>query len=193
MKIFDITRSLQEAPRYPGTPPFSIRRVSDLEAGDAYRESEMTFYSHMGTHADAASHFLQDGHTIDQMPLERYLGPCRVLTVPADTVIGSAMLKGNVEGVSRLLLHGGGNSYLNEEAATYLVHCGIRTIVTDAWSVAPMDREAPVHRIFLEAGVAIVENVILDGVPDGAYQLLALPLRIAGCDGAPVRAILMEG
>lgn len=191
MEIFDITRVMQKAPRYPGTPPFSMQQVSTLEE-DGYNERELTFYSHVGTHADAQSHFLPDGRSIDEMPPERYVGPCRVLSVPADTVIGSEVLRGKLEGVCRLVLHGGGNSYLNAEAAAYLMQCGVQTVVTDALSVAPMDQEMAVHRILLEAGAAIVENVILDGVPDGEYWLSALPLRIAGCDGAPVRAVLFR-
>lgn len=191
MEIFDITRVMQEAPRYPGTPPFSARQISTL-ADDGYNERELTFYSHVGTHADAQSHFLPDGCGIDEMPVERYVGPCRVISVPADSVIGSDVLHGKLDGVCRLVLHGGGNSYLNADAAAYLVQYGVQTIVTDAISVAPMDQEKAVHRIFLEAGAAIVENAILDGVPDGEYWLSALPLRIAGCDGAPVRAILFR-
>ena len=192
MKIFDITRTIQEAPLYPGTPPFSMHKVSDLLNGDEYNESEMILSSHMGTHADAASHYLQDACSIETMPLERYLGPCTVMTIPAHTVVSSTIFRGKIEGISRLVLHGGGNTYLSEEAATYLVQCGVQTIVTDAWSIAPLDREAAVHHILLEAGVAIVENVILDNVPDGRYQLSAFPLRIAGCDGAPVRAVLFR-
>lgn len=191
MQYFDITRVMQEAPRYPGTPPLAIHHVSDL-AGDGYNESKLTFYSHVGSHADAQTHFLQDGYTIAEMPVERYLGPCRVVTIPANTVIGRAILYGKLDDISRIVLHGGGNSYLNEEAAAYLVQCGVQTVVTDALSVASIDREEPVHRILLESGVAIVENVILDSIPDGDYWLSALPLRIADCDGAPVRAILFR-
>ena len=81
MEIFDITRVMQKAPRYPGTPPFSMQQVSTLEE-DGYNERELTFYSHVGTHADAQSHFLPDGRSIDEMPPERYVGPCRVLSIP---------------------------------------------------------------------------------------------------------------
>lgn len=191
MEIYDITRTMQTAERYPGTPPFSMRRVSDL-AGEGYRESELTFYSHVGTHADAQSHYLPDGCGIEAMPVERYVGPCRVLTVPANAVIGREALVGKLDCVCRLVLHGGGETYLNPDAAAYLVQCGVQTVVTDAISVAPMEQEEAVHLILLEAGAAIVENAVLDGVPDGDYWLSALPLRIAGCDGAPVRAVLFR-
>ena len=191
MEIYDITRTMQTAALYPGTPPFSMRRVSDL-ADEGYRECELTFYSHVGTHADAQAHFLPEGLDIAQMPVERFLGPCRVITVPADTVIGSEALSGELDGVCRLVLHGGGNTYLNAEAAAYLVQCGVQTVVTDAISIAPMDLEKEVHLVLLEAGAGIVENAVLDGVPDGDYMLSALPLRIAGCDGAPVRAVLFR-
>ncbi|MGE4352954.1 MAG: cyclase family protein [Oscillospiraceae bacterium] len=193
MKIIDITRVAQEAPIYPGDAPLSIVSISDMQRGDDYNDSLITSGSHIGTHADAVTHFLSEsGMTIDKMTLERYYGPCRVLTVPKDCILDAPMLSGRLGKTERLVLHTGGHSYLGRDAAAYLVESGVRTVVTDAWSVAPLDNEGEIHRILLGAEVAIIENVILSGVPDGVYLLSAFPIKYGGCDGAPVRAVLIE-
>ena len=192
MKIFDISRSLQDAPRYPGDPPVEISRVHDMDAGELWNESAITAGSHNGTHADAASHFFVDGSTIDAMPLEAYCGPCRVLSVSAEELLRADDLKGRIGGAERIALHTGGDVYLCEQAASYLAGCGVKLLVTDAISVAPEDNEAEVHRILLGGGVAIVENADLSAVPDGDYLIFAFPVKIAGCDGAPVRAVLLQ-
>ena len=189
MRIFDISRSLQYAPVYPGDTAPIMEQVKDIDSG--YRSSRISAGSHAGTHADAFSHFLPEGSSIDDMPLENYCGPCRVLSVSAEELICQEDLQGRLGGAERLALRTGGDVYLCEEAAEYIVSCGIRALVTDAVSVAPPDNEAAIHRILMNGGVAIVENALLDGVPDGDYLLFAFPIKIAGCDGAPVRAVLL--
>lgn len=191
--LYDITRTVQEAPIYPGSPPITIDRVSDMSKGAVFNSSMVTADSHMGTHADAYCHFLNDSDvTIDKMQLERYIGPCRVVTVPSDTLITKEDLAGRIDGAERLILHGGGRSYLAPDAARYIVSLGILTVVTDSWSVAPLDNEAQIHEILLGAGVAVIENVILDKIADGEYALMAAPIKLGGCDGAPVRAVLAD-
>jgi arylformamidase len=194
MKIIDITRNVQDAPLYPGTPAAEIERICDVNKGDAYSVSRYVFTTHLGTHADAQSHFLPGAamKNIEQMPLDGYYGPARVVTVPQNALITKESLHGRIDGTERLVLHGGGKSYLATEAAEYLAAAGIKTIVTDAWSVAPLDNEKKIHEILLGAGIAIVENVILDGVADGDYTLSAFPVKIKGSDGAPVRAVLIQ-
>lgn len=192
MRLIDITRSMLEAPIYPGAERTKITQVLDMEKGDDYNFSLISTNSHAGTHADALSHFTTSKVSIDQMQLDKYYGPCRVITVPQETMITKEDLKDKVDGVTRVILHGGGKSYLNLEAAKYLVECGIETIVTDAWSVAPLDNEVEIHQELLGAQIAIIENVTLEGVADGNYVLSAFPLKLTGCDGAPVRAVLIE-
>jgi arylformamidase len=194
MKIIDITRNVQEAPLYPGTSAPEIERLYDVNKGDAYSVSRYVFTTHLGTHADAQSHFLPGAamKNIEQMPLERYYGPARVVTVPQNALITQKDLRGRIDGAERVVLHSGGKSYLTKEAAEYLVEAGVKTIVTDAWSVAPLDNEKEIHQIALGAEIAIVENVILDGVADGDYALSAFPIKIKGSDGAPVRAVLIQ-
>lgn len=189
MKIYDITRTLQDAPVYPGdeSPVIEAR-----ECGGAFHSSTIKAGSHSGTHADAFSHLLQDGLTIDAMPLENYCGRCRVLSVPEDQeLIRQDDLKGRIGGAERILLHSGGTSFLCEEAAEYLAGCGILALVTDSVSVGPADNEESIHRILMENSVAIIENAVLDGVPDGDYLMFAFPIKYGGCDGAPVRAVLV--
>jgi len=192
MKLTDITRSAQEAPLYPGASPMLVERVCDMKKGIPYNVSMITTGSHIGTHADAFNHFLKESDVgIDQMGLSHYYGPCRVLTVPEATPITRATLEGRINSCKRLVLHTGGQSYMTKDAAAYIVENGISTVVTDAWSIAPLDNEIEIHKILLSSNVAVVENVILDGIKDGEYTLSAFPIKIAGCDGAPVRAVLI--
>ena len=189
MKIYDITRTLQDAPLYPGdTPPLLSRQPGAPGAPDAFT---LTAGLHCGTHADAFSHFLPGREDISQMPLERYCGPCRVLHVPAQCLIRTEDLRGRISGAQRIALCSGGSSFLCEEAAEYLAACGVGTVLTDAVSVAPPDNEAAIHKILMRAGIAIVENTVLDGIPEGDYLLFAFPMKIAGSDGASVRAVLV--
>ena len=190
MKIYDITRTLQDAPLYPGA---AAPCITQAENQNGVRTAEITMSSHCGTHADAFSHFLPDGASIDCMPLENYCGQCRVLTVPQEELVTLDDLRGRLGGAERLALRSGGVAFLCEEAAEYIVSCGIRALVTDSVSVGPSDNEAAIHGILMNGGVAIIENAVFDGVEDGDYLLFAFPMKYGGCDGAPVRAVLLLG
>ena len=190
MRYYDITRTLQEAPVYPGDePPLLVRQPGENGVPDRFTA---TINVHAGTHADAFSHFLPDGASIEFMPMERYCGRCRVLRVPEKSLIRQEDLRGRISGMPRVALCGGGRSYLTEDAAEYLTACGVRTVLTDAVSVAPPDNEAAVHTILMRGGTAIVENAVLEDVPEGDYLLFAFPLKLAGADRAPVRAVLVS-
>jgi len=193
MKIIDISRTTQDAPIYPGASPIQVDQVYDMQKGAPFNASMITTGSHMGTHADAGKHFVKENTTgIDKMELSLYYGPCRVITVAENTLITKEALEGKIDNCQRLVIHGGGFSYLTKDAADYIVAQGVKTIVTDAWSVAPLDNEAQIHETVMAPGLAVVENVILDGVEDGDYTLCAFPIKIGGCDGAPVRAVLLS-
>ena len=194
MAIIDITRGLLGAPLYPGAKAPKMRTLLDMKEGAPYNLTYLSMESHSGTHGDAYNHFLKEsGVGIDRMPLDHYYGLCRVVSFSAP-LITRAMLEGKVEGCERLVIHGGGESYLSTDGALYLSEIGVTTVVTDALSVAPLEEalEREVHQLLLGAEMAIIENVILDGVADGDYLLSAFPLKIEGCDGAPVRAVLIE-
>jgi len=192
MKIYDISRTLQEAPVYPGDEPAVIRRVANMEQGDDCNVSSITAGSHLGTHADAFSHFIRDGLTIDQIPLESFCGKCRVISTAAGEMVRLSDLQGKIGGFRRIALHTGGNGVLTEEAADYLVQCGVKLVVIDSVSVSPEEDPAVVHCKLLGSGVAVVENADLAAVPDGDYLIFAFPVKIGGCDGAPVRAVLLQ-
>lgn len=193
MKIYDITRGIMEAPVYPGDKPVSFEKDKDLLSGDGYNSSVISASVHAGTHADAFSHFMPEGETIDRMPLEHYCGKCRVLTVPSDTLVKLSDIKGRLAGGERLVLRSGGTSFLCEQAAEYIAACGIKAVITDAVSIAPEDNEENIHKLLFEGRVAVIENVVLDGIEDGDYLLFAFPAKYEGCDGAPVRAVLVAG
>jgi len=192
MKIIDISRVVQEAPIYPGSSPLRIEQVFDMQKGALFNVSKITTGSHMGTHADAGKHFLKDNNIgIDRMELSHYYGPCRVLSFPENTLITKEIIEGKINNCERLVIHGDGCCFFTKDAANYLIEMGIKTVVTDAMSVAPPDNEAEIHQIIMAPGTAVVENVILDGVEDGDYILCAFPIKIGDCDGAPVRAVLL--
>ena len=191
MKIIDITRTMQDAPLYPGTPEPEILKLTDA-GNNGYNSSMVNAESHTGTHADAFSHYpVDNGLTIDEMPLENYCGPCRVISVAADGLITLDDIRERIAGAERLVIHGGGQAFLCEQAAEYIASCGVKLLVTDALSVAPLDNEASIHITLFQAGVAVVENAVLDGVEDGEYLIFAFPAKYGGCDGAPVRAVLI--
>jgi arylformamidase len=192
MAIIDITRAMQDAPLYPGTPEPEFVKLMDVNKGDPYSVTRYRVTSHLGTHADAFSHFLPGEIDIQDIDLDYYYGSAVVLTVPGDSLITKKDLEGRLQGAGRLVLHGGGKSYLSKEAADYLAAQKVKTLVTDAWSVAPLDNEAEIHQTLFRAKIAVVENVALDHVADGVYILAAFPVKIKGCDGAPVRAVLIS-
>ena len=192
MHFIDISRTLQRAPKYPTAPETVIDRVDRIANGCDSNFSLMTTNTHAGTHADAQCHFVDGGKGIGEMDLNLYFGPCRVITFPEKTVLSKRDFEGKVEGTERIVIHGGGFTYLDASAAQYLADSGVRTVVTDAWSPAPLDNEKQIHRLLLLAGIAVVENVALEGVPDGEYTLIAFPANYGECDGSPVRAVLTK-
>lgn len=190
IKIIDITRSLLTAPLYPGSAKPTLDLVATrAEAG--FDETVLRASVHTATHADAPSHYLSQAQDITKMPLSHYIGACYVLPV-AEKRVSESVLQGKVpKGCQRILLKGGGDSYFTEDGAKYLVKQRVQTVGTDAWSVGPLDNEAAIHEIFLHQPVAILENLDLALVEEGWYFLAALPLKLDGCEGAWVRAVLL--
>jgi arylformamidase len=197
MKIYDITRDLSEdTVLYPG----DIRpRFREVDTGQ-YRVTEMTLGSHTGTHIDAPSHYLEGGETVDQIPLTTLVGPAEVLDcTDAGTTIGPHHLTGRLPGAGALLLKtwfSGRQEFepeypaLSIEAADLIADTGITCIGTDAPSIEAFEGDGSVHRRLLERGMIILELLDLGGVPGGIYTMIALPLRLRGADGSPIRVIL---
>jgi arylformamidase len=204
--LIDITRTLRNGMvTWPGDPVFSLEKISSIEKGDPANLSLLTLGTHTGTHVDAPSHFLKGGEGVGSLDLDVLLGPCRVVEIHSGDHVCAKDLKGTVPLPQRRLLLKTGNSSgkqrdtfnpgftaLTPDAAKWIIDNGIRLIGVDYLSVEPFDAEEgnPVHRILLEGGVVILENCDLSPVEPGEYELLCLPLKIEGSDGAPVRALL---
>ncbi len=199
MKVYDITRDLSgDTVLYPG----DIRpRFREIDNGQ-YRVTEMTLGSHTGTHIDAPSHYIEGGLTVDEIPPGVLAGPARVLDCSdAGGIIGPGNLSGRLDGARRLILKTGfserrefdpGFPSLSLEAAQAVVDAGITCLGTDAPSIEAYNCDGSVHRLLLGSGMVVLELLDLSAVSEGDYFMVALPMRLKGADGSPVRAILWD-
>ncbi len=209
MKIYDITLTISaEMPLWPGDPPVVLELVSSMASGEHANVSRLACSAHTGTHVDAPHHFLNDGRTIESLPLDVLIGPALVVQIPAEVevVTAEALERSRIPaGTERLLLKTRNSEIwarserefrpdfvgVSADGAAWLARRGIRLIGVDYLSVAPYKQSVPTHRALLEPGIVILEGVDLSAVPPGAYELYCLPLKLAGSDGAPARAILI--
>jgi arylformamidase len=194
MKIYDISRRISEATFvWPGDVPFSWRETESGGSGAPFGSTCFTMSAHCGTHADAPSHVFADGQAIGAAPLAAYVGKARVVELPGLGETGPDLLPPRCLGPLRVLFRSGGKASLSPLAAIRLAERGAMLVGTDAASIDPEDAEdLPAHRALLERGVALLEDLDLTGVPEGDYELVALPLRFENLDASPVRAILIE-
>ncbi|HEU0055439.1 MAG TPA: cyclase family protein [Longimicrobium sp.] len=204
-RIIDVTRPLRaDMPVWPGDAPCAVGWTTRLDRRDVANTAELRMSAHAGTHADGPYHVLEDGVRIGAAPLDAYLGPALVLDARGRDEIDPHWLEAALDGrrAERVLLHTGAWTdpdvfpvqvpAVSPLAATLLVERGVRLVGTDAPSVDPLDSDdLPAHHILLRAGVAILENLLLDGVAPGEYELVALPLRLEEADSSPVRAVLL--
>jgi arylformamidase len=204
MRIIDVTRPVFTGmPVWPGDPPCRCGWSARLP-DDGVNAAELSFGAHTGTHVDGPLHVLEDGARIGDLPLDAFIGPAHVVDTGAATEIGKEWLAAHLPGhCERLLLRTRAWRdprvfptrwpSLTPEGARLLVSRGVRLVGTDAPSPDPVDAEdLPVHHILLAAGIPIIENLLLDSADRRAYELIALPLRLAEADASPVRAVLVE-
>jgi arylformamidase len=201
--IYDITPlASPDLAVWPGDTPLSREVLLDLAAGANITLSTLTATVHLGAHADAPSHYGRGAPAIDQVSLEPYLGPCVVIEVNVGRGerVGTRHLE-LPEGVSRVLLRTGTYpdpetfnedfSALDPELVRDLGDRGVRLLGLDTPSVDLFDsKDLPAHQAFLEKDMVMLEGLVLEGVPAGRYELIALPLKLEGFDASPVRAIL---
>ena len=189
---------------WPGDPPVLVEPVSRVEDGDAGSPqvgavSRLVLGTHTGTHVDPPAHFLPGGATVDELPLDVLVGPAVVADLTGGGPIDAARLEGLrlPNGTVRLLLKTAAaagvasTGALTPDGADWLVARGVQLVGADTLSIEPPTGDYPVHRRLLGAGVIIVEGLDLNGAASGRYQLVCLPLRITGGDGAPARAVLL--
>lgn len=207
MRIHDITMPLSaDLPVYPGDPPVVIVPWIRIADGDPANVSRITLCSHSGTHLDAPRHFSDSGIPVDEIPLDLLIGKALVVEIPAVKVIGRKELERlRMKGVERLLLKTDNSELWKEtqfnaefaalsvEGARFLLEAGVKLIGIDYLSVESIEGDGEVHKMLLDNGVVVLEGVNLADVVPGEYELICLPLKIKGGDGAPVRALLRGG
>ncbi|MBG9785878.1 arylformamidase [Shouchella lehensis] len=203
MGWIDITMPLHNGiAHWPGDTPFSYTLSAPMEETGSVNIGEITTSTHTGTHADAPFHYHETGATIDALPLETYVGPALMITAIGVQTINQALLKTyDLTGVRRLLIKTKSKTdstvfptdipYVTEDGANYLLKKGVSLLGVDVPSVDPLTSKDLVgHHSLGKANIAIIENLMLDHVEAGLYEFIALPLRIVGGDGSPVRAII---
>ena len=209
MRIIDISVPIrEEMVVWPGDPPFERSNRSAIARGDKCNLTAVRMSVHAGTHVDAPSHFLDDGATVERIDPAAFVGPCRVIEVTNPTEVGRADLEAaDLAGVERLLIKTRNSTLLargefveryvgiSPDAARFLATLAtLRLVGLDYYSVAPFapDKAVAVHHALLGRGIVALEGIDLSGVEPGDYELVALPLRIEGSDGSPVRAVLID-
>lgn len=196
MKLYDISQEVFGCAVYPGDPAPKKESLSRMETGDLYNLTAFSMCAHNGTHVDAPYHFIEDGKTVEQIPLEKTVGLCFVAEWKgildgegARQILRRATLTVR-ESARRILLKG--DAIVSADAARVFAEGGVDLIGNESQTVGPEDAPMEVHRILLGADVVLLEGIRLKDVPEGVYFLSAAPLALAGADGAPCRAILAE-
>lgn len=207
-KIMDISVSLfTDMVFYPGDAAVSISPGKQIKSGDAANLSNISLGSHAGTHIDAPHHFVDGEQTVDDLPLGSLIGPVRVLDLTGvQEAIGRAdLIDAGCQGAERVLFKTSNSGlwsqdefergfvYLADDGADYLIEQGVLLAGNDYLSIEHFhSRKHYVHETLLKAGVIILEGINLLDVVPGDYELVCLPLKIRGGDGAPARAVLIE-
>jgi arylformamidase len=206
MEIYDISQDISHGIAvWPGDPEYRSRWVAQVQDGAGSNVSAIDLSVHTGTHIDAPLHLGVDGSDVASMPLDHFIGNVRVFRILAEKRIQASDLAAlDWNNVERVLFQTSnsrnsekvfnrGFVCLGEDAAEFLVRKRILLVGIDAPSIEAFDSQhLPVHRILLAQGTAILEGVRLENVPPGDYELICLPLKLAGLDGSPVRAILRK-
>jgi arylformamidase len=187
---------------WPGDTPLSREVLSDTARGDNITLSTLRATTHLGAHADGPNHYGKDAPAIDERGLDYFLGPCQVIRaeVARATRITPAMLPGEVT-TSRVLFATGtfpdpenwnrDFAALAVELVDFLHEQGVITVGIDTPSVDLFEsKDLPAHKAILRCNMSILEGLVLKDVPEGIYELIALPLRLVGFDASPVRAVL---
>lgn len=204
-KIIDITHPLQASiATWPGDTPYALERVLNISEGSSVNLTTITMSAHTGTHADAPLHFIDDGKPLDQVSLEPYWGRAQVVTLDREQ---GGLTPADFEHVDlslapRLLVHSAASHlpntkfieeyiYPTPELANYLKQNGIILYGADSPSMDDMNStKLLAHKALQANDIAILEGLYLAEVTDGVYDLSALPLKLVGGDGSPIRAVL---
>lgn len=192
---------------WPGDAPFQRTSTLEIAKGDPCNLSEISTTAHIGTHMDAPRHYLAGAAGMESMPIAAAIGRARVIEIRDPEVIRTSELEPHHLAKGERVLFKTGNSercwntdhfqekyiYIPPETARYLAERAVQTVGVDYLSVGGFESGGPeTHRILLQAGIWIIEGLILKDVAPGEYELVCLPLKIIGGDGAPARAVLRK-
>ncbi len=210
MEILDITLTITpDLPTWPGDPKVVLRRVNKMEDGANANVSRLDMGVHTGTHVDAPFHFIPDGLAVETLPLDVLTGTAWVVRIPDEVRVITREILEKVrlpEQGERILFRTRNSQYwqdgvktfqtdfvgIDAGGAQYLVDRGVQLVGVDYLSVAPYKLSRPTHQVLLKARVVVVEGLDLSKVDAGRYQLVCLPLKLGGSDGAPARAVLFR-
>lgn len=192
MKIIDISRKFFQTEIYPGDPEPIVEQICEIGENSECNLSVVRACVHTGTHADAPLHFISGGDSIDSLPLDAFVGPCRVIEVPEGVITGEYVDKHFPEECERLLIKGNGKAFFMDSSAQELAQRNLKLIGTDSLSVGCKGNQTGPHKAFLGGGVSVLEGLDLSKVKTGNYFLFAPPVLFDGLEGAPVRAVLIE-
>jgi arylformamidase len=191
-----------DAPIFPGDEPYALRWTARLGPGCPVNLSALTLSPHIGAHADAPLHYANDAASIDQVPLDAYIGPCRVIhAIGCGPLVTVDHLRHAEAGLPpRVLVRTCERadtiwnpqfSAYAPEALQWLAERGVRLVGIDTPSVDPADSKTlDAHQVLRCHDLRVLENLVLDAVAEGDYELIALPLKLAGACASPVRAVL---
>ena len=194
MRIIDISQEILSCRVFPGDPAPRGERISSMEQGAVYNLSQFFMGAHNGTHVDAPSHFIRDGRTVDGIPPEYFVGDCFVARHEGDVTEEDAkriLQKATAAGADERILIAG-KATVTEAAARVFASARVKLIGNESQTVGPENAPMQVHLILLGAEVVLLEGIVLTDVVEGRYFLSALPLCLAGFEGAPCRAYLIE-
>ncbi len=205
LRIHDISRTIRQGtPVWPGDVEFRFSWTLRQDRGDSVNVGAFSSTIHLATHVDAPFHYDTQGLTTERLPLDAFVGPVRVVDVRGKfTIQCSDLAEWDWSGIPRVLLRTDawpeGQPFpsevpvLADDVPAYLGELGLRLFGIDVPSVDALDsRELPIHHGLGRAGLQILESVNLSSVEPGLYELVALPLRLDGADGSPVRAVLLS-
>ncbi len=204
-RLWDITPTVSPAiPVWPGDTPFSASTTWEIGDGCPVKVSRITMSTHTGAHCDAPSHYDASGASIDAVSLDAYLGTCRVIDCADVSRVEPQHVSHALEALPpRVLLRTYAQAPTERwdsafpsvaaDTIALLARHGVRLVGIDSPSLDPQESKTmDAHHAVRKHGMAILEGIVLDGVPAGDYELIALPLKLAGMDASPVRAVLRE-
>ena len=205
-KLWDISPPVHAGtPVFPGDTAFTQRWVATIGPGGPVNVSAVTLSPHLGAHADAPLHYDADGAAIGALDLQAFIGPCRVVhAIGCGPLVRPEHLAHAMDGLpARVLVRvyermpqdrfDTALPAFAPETLTGLADRGVVLVGIDSASVDPSESKTlPSHQVLRQHGLRVLENLLLDEVPEGDYELIALPLRLTTADASPVRAVLRE-